>query len=595
MITGQFLIEWAIRSSVLIGAAAILLGLLRVKDPSIRLAVWIAAVCGSLCMPLMTAALPKLPVILAEPAAVAALKPAPLAPAATTGKVTAPRTQGRSLPERGDWSGALTGLYAVLTGAMLLRLGMGLALARKLRLRSQPTGLTGGAMEVRESQHVLSPVTVGLGRPVILLPVDWRNWSAAKLEAVLAHEQSHVRRRDPAVQFLSALHRALLWYSPLSWILHRSIVRLAEDVSDDAAVAVTRDRTSYAEMLLEFMQSGARVNWHGAAMARYGSTDARIHRILDGTILSKGVPRGAAACILLLALPLAYVTAAANPSRAVRGASYVSGAVPPGVPGTAVQAALGSAAQTPAAGSRAGSTEQQGSVRRYIIVMGNTESGSWDSRDANSPDGLRARFGDRFAWFRQGGSEYVITDDGVLRDIEKAMEPQKKVNEQQEQVNRLQSKVNELQERVNAQQNDVNGVQDKVNAQQSKVNTAQSSVNRRQDLMNRIQDAGSGDNKDAAVRKLEALLNELKSAPGAPSQDDVNRQQSKVNEEQGRVNELQNRVNGEQSKVNAEQSKVNVEQEKVNKIQSQVSAEFNTRIQGIFDSAIRRGLARSGK
>lgn len=66
MITGSFLIEWAIRSSVLIGSGAVLLWLLRVKDPSIRLAACIAVVCGSLAMPLFTAALPKLPVAIPQ-------------------------------------------------------------------------------------------------------------------------------------------------------------------------------------------------------------------------------------------------------------------------------------------------------------------------------------------------------------------------------------------------------------------------------------------------------------------------------------------------------------------------------------------------
>ena len=95
-------------------------------------------------------------------------------------------------------------------------------------------------------------------RPAIVLPGDWREWDAAKLDAVLAHERSHIRRRDPAVQVLSAIHRALLWHSPLSWFLHRRIVRVAEEASDDAAVAATRDRASYAEVLLEFMQRGVR-------------------------------------------------------------------------------------------------------------------------------------------------------------------------------------------------------------------------------------------------------------------------------------------------------------------------------------------------
>jgi uncharacterized membrane protein YgaE (UPF0421/DUF939 family) len=73
---------------------------------------------------------------------------------------------------------------------------------------------------------------------------------APKLEGVLAHERSHIRRRDPAIQVLSAIHRALLWYNPLSWHLDRQIVRLAEEASDDEAVAAIRDHASYADLAL---------------------------------------------------------------------------------------------------------------------------------------------------------------------------------------------------------------------------------------------------------------------------------------------------------------------------------------------------------
>ena len=90
------------------------------------------------------------------------------------------------------------------------------------------------------------------------------------------------------MQLISAIHRALLWHSPMSWFLHRRIVRVAEEASDDAAVAVTRDRALYAEVLLEFIQRGSgqrglrRANGLSVPMARYGRPDQRIQRILDG-------------------------------------------------------------------------------------------------------------------------------------------------------------------------------------------------------------------------------------------------------------------------------------------------------------------------
>ena len=51
-------------------------------------------------------------------------------------------------------------------------------------------------------------------------------------------------------------------------------------------------------------------------MARYGRPDQRIHRILDGTALSRGVTRWSVAAILAVGSPLAYLVAAAQPQSA---------------------------------------------------------------------------------------------------------------------------------------------------------------------------------------------------------------------------------------------------------------------------------------
>lgn len=194
---------------------------------------------------------------------------------------------------------------------------------------SRATNRVTEGIEIRESDRVAAPVTLGITRPVIIVPADWREWDGAKLDAVLAHERSHIRRHDPAVQLLSAFHRAVLWHSPLSWFLHKRIVRAAEEASDDAAVAVIRDRAFYAEVLLGFIQRGVRsANWLGVPMARYGRADQRIHRILDGTSLSRGVTRGSVATILALLSPLAYVVAAAHPQSAAQVQPAVAPAAP---------------------------------------------------------------------------------------------------------------------------------------------------------------------------------------------------------------------------------------------------------------------------
>ncbi len=326
MIAIQTLAEWALRSSVLILSGILLLKVMRIKDAPVRLAAWTAMLCGSLAIQLLSVTMPSLPVqtrrFAVDRAAV------PITPPPQTRAVFERREVVAPATKHFDWRRAAVIAYLGVAGTLLLRLPVGLTMAPGLLHRSRPTGIDG----VRESDGVASPVTLGIIRPRIVLPADWREWDATKLAAVLAHEGSHISRRDPAVQVLSAIHRALLWYSPLSWYLDRQIVQLAEQASDDAAVAAIRDRASYAEVLLEFMRRSVRpAMWQGVPMARYGRPEQRIHRVLDSTALSRGITGWTIAAIVALALPLAYVVAAAQERLTFDAASVKPATAPPGV------------------------------------------------------------------------------------------------------------------------------------------------------------------------------------------------------------------------------------------------------------------------
>src|SRR5206468_3512296 len=208
---------------------------------------------------------------------------------------------------RVNWNLAALLIYVVGALVLMLRLGVGIAMSIRLLRRSRATDRAMEGIEVRESEDITAPVTLGILRPAVVLPCDWRQWDAAKVNAVLAHECSHVRRRDPAVQLVSTIHRVLLWHDPLSWLLHRRIVQVAEEASDDAAIAAMPDRAAYAEMLLDFMQRGVRrAGLEGVPMARYGRQEDRIQRILDGTKCSRGITPWSIMAILALGTPLAY-------------------------------------------------------------------------------------------------------------------------------------------------------------------------------------------------------------------------------------------------------------------------------------------------
>ncbi len=352
MIGIAFLVEWALRSFLLIGSGALLLGALRVKDPSARWAAWTAMLCASLVIPALTVALPKVPLPFLRVALVRveaptlvhhpALEPAPIVPRPDKeigehiSSVSPPSNpnpaslhtgheverHGASVAKRLSWAGAAAVIYVLVALALLLRLSFGLAMSRRLLRNSRLTDQAFEGIEIRESDRLATPAVLGIVRMVIVLPWGWREWDSRKLHAVLAHESSHIRRHDPAVQLLSAVHRGLLWHNPLSWLLHGRIVQAAEEASDDAALAITGDRPFYAEMLLDFIQHGVWAPiWQGVPVARYGRAEDRINRILDGTALSRGLTLGVLTAILALGLPLAYLAAAAHPQSAPQAPS----------------------------------------------------------------------------------------------------------------------------------------------------------------------------------------------------------------------------------------------------------------------------------
>ena len=340
MITAQFLAEWTLRSSLLIGAGALLLWAFRIHNPSIRLAAWTAVLVSSLVIPALRVALPPMPMSLvrwsvpappvaASPVEVAAsIEPAPgaaspivITPTDVAAPTSHPQSEVTSSADRSGWLFGAVTVYVLGAGALFLRLLAGLGLSLRLRRDVSATGQVIDGIDVRESGRISAPVTLGILRPVIVLPSDWREWDPPTLAAVLAHERSHVRRRDPAVQLFSLIHRAVLWHNPLSWFLHERIARTAEEASDDAALAVTGDRATYAEVLLRFMQRGVR---RGIAfsvpMARHGRPARRIDRILDGAPIARGVSAWSVAVILTLGSPIVYIVATAQAQPAFEAA-----------------------------------------------------------------------------------------------------------------------------------------------------------------------------------------------------------------------------------------------------------------------------------
>lgn len=238
------------------------------------------------------------------------------------------------------WTALLVAIYLFGAAVLLARLLTGMFFSRRLnraaqaidatnnqgrealrllRFRSCIAGLANPPY-LKESALLAVPATLGIHRAAILLPADWRSWSEDQLDAVLAHEISHVARRDALTQLLSLIHRAIFWFNPLSWWLDRQLTDLAEQASDEAALAGGADRTRYAETLLAFFAqlaaSRRRVWWQGVAMAKHerraGSAERRVSRILEwkGTMSMR---KSFAVAFIAFAAPFVFLAASVHP------------------------------------------------------------------------------------------------------------------------------------------------------------------------------------------------------------------------------------------------------------------------------------------
>ena len=166
-------------------------------------------------------------------------------------------------------------VLAVRGGVGYLKLKRCVALACKT-----PDGCYGGAC-------VPTPFTLGFVRPRIYLPDSLQ--SPAR-QAVLLHERTHIRRRDPLVKPLFYAVVCLHWFNPLAWLALRAFEHDMEAACDEAAVqgCTLAERSTYCESLLHFAMQGRPIRTPGSLAFGQGSVKERIVHLLHYRRLGAG-------------------------------------------------------------------------------------------------------------------------------------------------------------------------------------------------------------------------------------------------------------------------------------------------------------------
>ena len=107
-------------------------------------------------------------------------------------------------------------------------------------------------IELLSSRASLEPGIFGIAHPVLVWPEGIsERLDDAHLEAILAHELWHVRRRDNLVATIHMVVEAIFWFHPLVWWLGARLVEERERACDEEVLESGSDRQVYAESILK--------------------------------------------------------------------------------------------------------------------------------------------------------------------------------------------------------------------------------------------------------------------------------------------------------------------------------------------------------
>ncbi len=116
-------------------------------------------------------------------------------------------------------------------------------------------GPAGRAVVLLESDLVQLPFTYTWARPVVVLPrALCDEGDSQELRFCLAHEWSHIERRDALAWNFAALAGLVLFYQPLFWWLRRQL-RLCQDYLADDRAAALESAEDYAMYLVRLAQA----------------------------------------------------------------------------------------------------------------------------------------------------------------------------------------------------------------------------------------------------------------------------------------------------------------------------------------------------
>lgn len=149
-------------------------------------------------------------------------------------------------------------LLAAWLAGVAVSLVVMLVAQRRFTRALGPLGASPGCLVQKGAHPQAGPAVVGALRPRIVVPSDFEtSYDAEERELILAHEMTHLARRDSLVNAAAATALCLAWFNPLAHLGVR-MIRIDQEMACDARVLANprRSRRRYAELLLRGQLAG---------------------------------------------------------------------------------------------------------------------------------------------------------------------------------------------------------------------------------------------------------------------------------------------------------------------------------------------------
>lgn len=196
------------------------------------------------------------------------------------------------VPSIGDVPGIADGLIPKLwiAAATIWALGAIVLLSRWLSqwqaVRSSLMFAPSLAMDLpiptRITETDMTPGVFGVFRPTLILPrAVLGELNHSQLQAVVAHEMCHVRRRDNLTATLHKCVEVIFWFHPLVWWVGSNLLREREAACDESVIEDGHEQAVYAESILQVCKLGVTARFAGIAASSGGDLRQRMTSIMS--------------------------------------------------------------------------------------------------------------------------------------------------------------------------------------------------------------------------------------------------------------------------------------------------------------------------